>query len=115
LTFGTVMSELYAHQLSTAIGSILIGFCIRLIIRIWPPSSRRHAVLIGFVWVVLTMAFELFMGLVLAHKSLAGVLYDYNIAAGRVWALFLVWLFFTPLLFYRYDKFGKRYAQVVVR
>ena len=100
-TFAKVMPELRAHQLSTLIGSVSIGLFIWLVIRMWPPSSGRQAVLIGVVWLLLTVAFEFFMGLVLAHRSLAQVLHDYNLLAGRVWVLFLAWLTLAPWVFFR--------------
>jgi hypothetical protein len=100
-TFAKVMSELHAHQLSTLIGSVLIGLFIRFVIRRWPPASERRALLIGLMWLVLTVAFEFFMGLVLAGKPLSAVLHDYNLLAGRVWVLFLLWIFLAPWVFYR--------------
>ena len=100
-TFAKVMPELRAHQLSTLIGSALMGLFIWLVIRRWPPSSGRQALLIGLLWLVLTVSFEFFMGLVLAHRSLAEVLYDYNLLEGRVWVFFLIWLTFAPWAFFR--------------
>ncbi len=99
-TFAKVMPELRAHQLSTLIGSVLIGLFVWLIIRMWPPTSGREAVLIGVIWLILTVAFEFFMGLVLAQRSLAQVLQDYNFFAGRVWVLFLIWLTLAPWVFF---------------
>jgi len=101
VTFGKVMPELHAHQLSTVIGSVLEGLFVWFVIRKWPPSSSRHALRIGLVWLVLTVAFEFFMGLVLARRPLPDVLHDYNLLAGRVWVLFLVWLTFAPWVFFR--------------
>lgn len=100
-TFAKVMAELRAHQLSTLIGSVLIGLFIWFVIRTWPPSSGRQALRIGLVWLLLTVAFEFFMGLVLTHKPLAQVLSDYNLFAGRVWSLFLIWLALAPWVFFR--------------
>ncbi len=105
-TFAKVMPELRAHQLSTLIGSVAIGFFIWFVIRAWPPPSGRRALLIGVVWLVLTVAFEFFMGLVLARMPLAQVLNDYNLAAGRVWVLFLIWLALAPWIFFRLRKAG---------
>lgn len=99
-TFAKAMSELRAHQLSTLIGSVLMGVFIRFVVRRWPPPSRSYALLVGFVWLALTMAFEFFMGLVLAGKPFAAVLHDYNLCAGRVWVLFLLWILLAPWLFY---------------
>ena len=100
-TFAKHMTELRAHQLSTLIGSVLIGLFIWLVIRTWPPSSGRQSLLIGLVWLILTVVFEFFMGLVLAQKPLTQVLYDYNVLAGRVWILFLLWLTLAPWVFFR--------------
>ncbi len=100
-TFAKHMPELRAHQLSTLLGALLIGAFIWLVIGAWPPSSARQAWQIGIVWLVLTVAFEMFMGLVLSRRPLAEVLRDYDVRAGRVWPLFLVWLTVAPWLFYR--------------
>ncbi len=102
LTFAKALSELRSHQLSTVIGSALIGTFIWFVMRWWPPKSGRHAIAIGLLWVVLTVAFETFMGLVLQHRSLFEVLHEYDLFAGRVWCLFLLWLAFAPWLFFRF-------------
>ena len=100
-TFGKVLPELRAHQLSTLIGAVVIGAFIWVVIQRWPPSSSREAIAIGLVWVSLTVAFEFFMGLVLLQRPLTQVLADYNVFAGRVWVLFLLWLTVAPWLFFR--------------
>jgi len=100
-TFAKVMPELRAHQLSTLVGAFLMGLFIWFVVRTWPPSSSRQAIVIGLVWLLLTVAFECFMGLVLAHRPLSQVLYDYNLLAGRVWVLFLIWLALAPWVFFR--------------
>ena len=100
-TFAKTMPELRARQLSTLIGALVIGAFIWFVIRRWPPSSSRQASMIGVLWLVLTVAFEFFMGLVLAKRPLAQVFGDYNVLAGRVWVFFLIWLTLAPWLFYR--------------
>ena len=99
-TFGKVMPELRAHQLSTLIGSILIGSFIWFVLSILPPASIGQALFIGVIWLCFTVTFEFFMGLVLLHKPLSEVIHDYNLFAGRVWVLFLILLVVAPLLFY---------------
>ena len=101
LFFAKYMPELRAHQLSTLTGSIIMGLFIWFIIRIWPPASSRQAIAIGAVWVSLTVAFEFAMGRLLMHRPWQLLFQDYNLAAGRVWLLFLIWLAFAPYLFYR--------------
>jgi hypothetical protein len=101
LTFAKVMSEPHAHQLSTLIGSLCIGAFIWFVVRTLPPSSSRQALFIGLVWVLLTVTFESFMGLVLQHRPVQEVFSEYNLFAGRVWTLFLVWLGVAPWIFFR--------------
>jgi len=99
-TFGKVMSGLRAHQLSTLIGAVLMGVFIGFVIQAWPPASSGEALAVGAVWLCLTVAFECFMGLVLRRLPLAEVLADYDLRAGRVWVLFLLWLLVAPWLFF---------------
>ena len=100
LTFGKVMTERGAHQLSTLIGAVVMGGCIWFVVGRWPPSSSGEAIGVGIVWVFLTVSFECFLGLVLRKRPLAEVLADYDVRAGRVWLLFLLWLMVAPWLFY---------------
>ena len=101
LTFGKTLSELRAHQLSTATGSALIGFVIWTVFRLWPPVSAGQAWATGAVWLALTVFFETAMGRFLQHRSWREIFRDYNLFAGRVWVLFLVWLALAPYVFYR--------------
>jgi hypothetical protein len=100
-TFAKVMPELRAHQLSTFIGSVLIGLFIWSLVRTWPPASGHQALLIGLFWLILTGAFEFFLGVVLSHRSIAQPIEDYNLLAGRVWVLFLIWLAIAPWVLFR--------------
>jgi hypothetical protein len=104
LTYAKVMPELSAHQLSTVIGSVLIGLFIWAVICIWPPSSARHSLVIGLIWLVLTMAFEFFFGRFVMHHTWAYLLNDYNVVRGRLWAVFLLWLTLAPYVFFRFRR-----------
>lgn len=102
--YGRFMSELHAHQLSTLLGVILFGFYIRLLMDYWRPDSARQALQIGMLWLGLTVAFEfVFMHYVAGH-SWRSLLHDYNIFAGRVWVVVLLWITFAPYLFYRLQR-----------
>ena len=94
-------SSIRAHQLSTLLGSVLLGAFLWVVLRRWPPASRREAVAIGLLWLALTVAFECFLGLLLLRRPVAQVLADYNVCAGRVWVFFLLWLAVAPWLFFR--------------
>lgn len=103
-TFAKLMPEPQAHQLSTLTGAVLIGFFIWAVVRIWPPASGRKALLIGICWVLLTATFETWMGLSLQQRSWPEVLHEYNLGAGRVWSLFLLWLGGAPWIFLRLGR-----------
>lgn len=101
LTFGRKLPELQSHQLSTFIGSSVLGLFIWGVIRLWPPASARQSAEIGFIWVSLTVVFEFAMGRFIIHRPWQQLFHDYNLAAGRVWVLLLLWICFAPYLFYR--------------
>jgi hypothetical protein len=102
LILARVMSELRAHQLSTLIGSVLMGIFIWAVVRIWPLASTGQALLIGIIWLALTVAFEFVFGRFVAHRSWSQLLGDYNVFKGRLWAVFLIWLTLAPYVFFRF-------------
>jgi len=99
--YAKYLSELQAHQLSTLIASLLFGIYIWMILRYWKPASARQAVAIGMVWLGLTVAFEFLFGHFVAGHSWPRLLQDYNLLAGRLWSLLLLWVAVTPYCFYR--------------
>lgn len=101
-TYGKMLSELRAHQISTFTGALLLGLYIWMIIRFWSPASLQQAVLIGVLWLSLTIIFEFFFGHYIAGHSWSHLLKDYNLLAGRVWLLILAWITIAPLVFYRF-------------
>jgi hypothetical protein len=105
------LGELRAHQVSCLTGSLLILAATTLTIR-WLGSPGNIALLaIGAFWVVLTFAFECFMGRVLAGKPWEQVWADYNLAQGRLWPFVLVVIFFAPLLAAMFRRMIKRGEQ----
>ncbi len=101
-SYGNYISELRAHQLSTLTGIVLFGLYIWLILRWFPPASAGQALAIGLIWLGLTVAFEFVFGHYVAGHSWSRLGQDYNLAAGRVWVLVLVWLTVAPSVFYRW-------------
>ncbi len=74
-----------AHIVSTLIlSAVVIG------IAWWSvdwiaPGSQVRALVVGALWVTLTLAFEFGAGHWLMHKPWSELLHDYNVFAGRVW------------------------------
>lgn len=103
-TYGRHMSELAAHQLSTVFSVVLLGLVIRAFIRRYPPASAGQAVRIGLAWAALTVAFEfLFFHFVGGHSWVA-LLANYDVLAGRVWVVVLLWIAGAPYVFFRWQR-----------
>lgn len=103
-TYGRYLPELAAHQISTltAIGGF--GIAVWLFHRRQPTTSMREAWSIGALWLAMTVAFEFGFGHFIAGHSWERLFADYDVPAGRVWPLFLVWIFIMPPLFHRLSR-----------
>lgn len=101
VTYGKRLPELYAHQLSTLSAIVLLGALIWLISMKWPFVSTSHALIVGTIWLVMTILFEFIFGRCVAGHSWRHLLNDYNLMKGRVWVLVLIWTATAPMVFYR--------------
>ena len=100
LVFIKQFSEFRAHQLSTITLIILCSIYIWLVFPLLSIQNAKQAFLVGFAWVLLTVAFEFSLGR-FTNKSWEYLFQDYNLFAGRIWLLFLFSLFVLPYLFYK--------------
>lgn len=89
------IGDTIARAISTVILCGLIPLVAWLSIRWIGPRTRRHALLVGVLWVVLTLIFEFGSGLY-TGKSWAVTLEDYNLLRGRLWVLVPIVTFFAP-------------------
>jgi hypothetical protein len=102
--YGPHLSELRAHQLSTLTGLILFGLYIWISLRLFPPANASQALSIGFLWLGLTVTFEFLFGHYVAGHSWRLLFQDYNLLAGRLWVLILLWVTVAPYLFYFWEN-----------
>ena len=102
-TYGKGVTELLAHQISTASGILFTGVAVWLFSRAWPVDSLAQAQVIGIAWLLLTLGFEFLFGHFVAGHSWGSLLQDYNLLAGRVWVFFLAWVAVMPYLVYKID------------
>lgn len=98
--YGRWMNELRAHQTSSVTGIILFGAYVWALSRFWPIRSGREALLIGLIWLVLTVTFEFVFGHYAMKHPWSKLLADYNVLRGRLWVLVLVWVTIAPLVFF---------------
>lgn len=100
-TFGKYLDETSAHQISTVIGILLLGIVIRAYVRCYPPDSGRQALLIGLLWMTLTVAFEFLFFHYAGGRSWSELLANYYLFEGRVWVAVLAWIAIAPYVFFR--------------
>ena len=101
LLYKESLGEMAAHRLSTASLIFLFGIYVFIIMRIWRLQSSRHAIFIGCMWFAMTVAFEFGFGHYVAGNPWSRLLANYNILAGRVWLLVLIWILTLPYIIYR--------------
>jgi len=101
LTYGKHMAELHAHQISTLTAIILFGLYIWLLSLKWKIESPGEAIIIGLIWIVLTVAFEFLFGHFAMKHPWSKLLADYNIFQGRLWLLILIWVGIAPYIFHK--------------
>lgn len=94
--FAKLMAELPAHQLSTLTGILFVGLYVWFAMKFWPIASAGSALQIGGIWFVMTVLFEFGFGHFVMGHPWERLLRDYNIFAGRLWVLFLLWTTFSP-------------------
>ena len=91
------LGDLRARQVSVFIGSIIILAIAILFIR-WIRATRiGQFIAIGILWVLLTIGFEIGLGLLLGY-SWERIASDYKIQEGGLMSIGLLFMAFTPLL-----------------
>jgi len=100
-TYGRVLPELVAHQVATGTGMLTSALCVWIFARYVPIRAAGTALIIGVLWLGMTVSFEFVFGHWVAGHSWDRLLFDYNIAAGRLWSVFLIWIALLPYFVFR--------------
>lgn len=98
------LPELPSHQLSAASFIVLFGIYVWFILKWLKLSSAQEALRLGLTWLVLTVGFEFLFGHFVMGHPWASLFRDYNLLAGRVWVLVLIWIAAAPSVFYRIQR-----------
>ena len=104
ILYKNTLGDLRAHQLSTVTLLILFSLYIWLVIRTWTPDSSQQALMVGILWLVLTLAFEFGFGSFVGGRTWSELVGEYNLLVGRVWVFIPVWVAVAPSLFYRLQR-----------
>ena len=86
---GRVLSTLLLSALILLVTWLTIGWI--------APGTRSDALLVGGLWLILTLMFEFLAGHYLFHQPWAALLEDYDITRGRIWVIVVLWVFLAPL------------------
>jgi hypothetical protein len=100
-TYGKIVPELAAHQISTITAILASGAVVWIVNRHWAIESTSQALIIGACWLFMTIAFEFGFGHYIAGHSWEKLVADYNLLQGRVWSLFLVWVAIMPFVIHK--------------
>jgi hypothetical protein len=84
------LGEITAHIISTILLSALILLTTWLTIEWIGPTTPTQSIVIGFVWLALTVLFEFGAGHFLFRQPWVQLFADYNLAKGRIWILVLI-------------------------
>jgi hypothetical protein len=95
-TYGKVLDEQVAHQVSSITGIAAFSVLFWKLQRRWPIPSNRQALEVGAAWLFLTVVFELAFGRLVAKTPWRELVGDYNLAKGRTWPLVLAWIAVGP-------------------
>lgn len=94
------LGALRAQQVSTISLLLLFALYMYVLIQKYPFRSGKEALITGFAWMLMTLAFEFGFGR-WRGKSWAELLEDYQVFQGRLWILIPIFLCIGPYLFYR--------------
>ena len=96
LFIAVIIGDLRARQLGVVVGSLLI-FLIALLTVRWINGSPKQFVVIGVIWVVLTVIFDIGLGRG-TGLSWERILSDYDLRAGGMMVFGLLFLLVAPYI-----------------
>jgi len=101
--YAPIVGEYNGHIISTIIFILLLITISGLLIRsLRGEYEKKEPVIIGIMWLTLSIVFEFIFGHYVMGNSWELLLADYNILEGRVWSLVLITTFFAPIVWGKY-------------
>ena len=96
-------ADAVAHRLSTLTLVLFFAVYIYFIIRRFPLASVTQAMVVGLMWMIMTLIFEFGFG---RYRGLSweSMLADYNILQGKLWLLVPLWVLLAPFVFYQFTN-----------
>ena len=111
LTLEPLVGAFAARQIGVLSGSILV-LVVAFLFRRWiGAANHAECLVVGGIWVLLTIGFEVFLGRALMHASWSRILSDYDLLNGGLMPVGLLVILFAPLII-RPRKHGLKELQV---
>jgi hypothetical protein len=98
LTYSHVAGEQLAQQISSILLSLLVMLYVVLLNSHLQLKTVRESVFVGLIWLLLTVCFEMILGLVVG-TSFREQAANYNIFKGNFWPLVLLSVLLSPTIF----------------
>ncbi len=108
LFLAPLAGDFQARQISVFIGSIIILAIAYFSIRWIRADNNLSFVTVGFVWLILTLLFEVGLGRFVFGFSWERILSDYDISKGGVLLFGLIILTLSPLIVYKLRGLPRR-------
>lgn len=93
-----LVGDFQARQISVFTGSLMILIITILFIRWISAETTKSLLAVGFLWLALTVLFELIFGRIVMGLSWERIFEDYNMARGGLLPLGLVVLLLSPFI-----------------
>jgi hypothetical protein len=91
------MGDEMAHNISVVTGIGIIFIATLIFFRMFRSLFKlKDAILIGFSWLVLTVAFEFIFGRFVRGLSMEAILKQYDLFGGELWILVLIAIALAP-------------------
>ena len=92
------IGDLAARRIGFFIGLVLIFLVTYLFVRWIGAVTIRSRLIVGLSWVVLTLLFEVGLGLIVLGYSRERIVDDYDVSRGGLMGFGLLFMLFVPLL-----------------
>jgi hypothetical protein len=91
-------------QLSSLLLIALFSIYFAVLFGVSPVTSTAEAFTVGLMWLALTLVFEFLLGRFVSRLSWQKMFAEYNLFAGRLWALVPLWVALAPSVFFRLQR-----------
>lgn len=93
-----LLGDLVARQISVVTGSVIILAITFIFVRWLKGTEKLDFLLVGTVWVGLTLAFEIVIGRLVMNVTWEQIVSDYDLIHGGLMPLGLLVMLFAPLM-----------------